>query len=812
MARQADREPPVQTPAQPAPDEVPTGDGIRWPTWDDIARLHGIPGVDGSIPEPELEPETETLPEPEAVAEPEPEPDVVAEPEPEAAGEAEAEPEVDTEPEVDAEPESEAAAEPEPEPEPVAVAEPEPRLEPEAEPEATDDATVVLAPVAEPQSEPEAPLAPEPADDATAVVPLGVEPVTDAEPADAPTAVISPVTDLGPAVAADAGASTPARISAFPATSTPPAEGARVTAGPVPMQQREPSMLDVFPVQEHRRRWPLRLAIVIGVLVLLAAAYVGMSYALRDKVPHGATVAGVAIGGLTSSDAVHRLSTQLADATNRPLTVTANDVQGEIDPVSAGLAFDPQATVDGLTGLQLTDPGRLWRQIVGIGAVTPVTTVDATALASAVNNLAGTLSADPVDGSIVFVDGAPHATPAADGWKVDQEKAVRQIADTWLVAARPLTLPTATVAPAITQAETDRALTDVAQIVSGGPVSVTIGSQSATLAAPVLAANASFVPQGGALVLQMNGQALTDALLAQVPGVLTPAADAHFEYQNDAPVIVPGQPGTTLDPTQVATAVAAAATKATDRTATVDLVPTDPSQSIAALQALGIKEVVSEFSTPLTSDHIRDINIKQGAANISGVLVRPGETFSLTQALGPVDTAHGFVEAGVLVAGEHKNGMGGGLSQLSTTTFNAAYFAGFEIVEHTPHSQWYSRYPEGRESTLATGLIDLKWMNNSPYGALVQSWVANGRLYVRIWGTKYWTVQSTTSARSHVQQPTTVYSQSPTCTPEGKGNPGFTVTVNRKVYLGTELRVDHSWTTTYQPQNQTVCGPPPATP
>ena len=156
--------------------------------------------------------------------------------------------------------------------------------------------------------------------------------------------------------------------------------------------------------------------------------------------------------------------------------------------------------------------------------------------------------------------------------------------------------------------------------------------------------------------------------------------------------------------------------------------------------------------------------------------------------------------------------MDGGLSQLSTTTFNAAYFAGFEIVEHTPHSQWYSRYPEGRESTLATGLIDLKWMNNSPYGALVQSWVANGRLYVRIWGTKYWTVQSTTSARSHVQQPTTVYSQSPTCTPEGKGNPGFTVTVNRKVYLGTELRVDHSWTTTYQPQNQTVCGPPPATP
>ncbi|HEY0117609.1 MAG TPA: VanW family protein [Cellulomonas sp.] len=649
--------------------------------------------------------------------------------------------------------------------------------------------------------------------------------VTDEQ--DDPTVVMAPVVEPVPAPVVEPGPSAPTRVSAFPttpvpaaespqagafpATSTPAAESPRVTAGPVPVQEREPSMLDVFPVQVRRRRWPLRLAIVVGILVLLAGAYVGMSYALRDKVPHGATVAGVEIGGLTSSQAVQRLTTQLADATGRPLTVTAHDVQGAIDPVAAGLTFDPKATVDGLTGVRLSDPRQLWRQVVGIGEVTPVTSVDQAALATAVDGLSDTLSADPVDGAIVFVDGSPHATPAADGWKLDQDAAVRQIAGTWLVAARPLALPTTTVAPDITQAETDQTLADVAQHVSGGPVSVTVGDKSASLAAPVLAANASFVPQDGALVLEMNGQALSDALLAQLPGVLTPAADAHFAFQNDAPVVVPGQAGTTLDPAQVATAIAAAASKPTDRSATLTLVPTDPSQSTAALEALGVKEIVSEFDTPLTADHVRDINIKQGAANITGVLIRPGETFSLTDAIGPIDTAHGFVPAGALVDGQHTDAMGGGLSQVSTTTFNAAYLAGFEIVEHTPHSQWFSRYPEGREATIFTGQIDMKWKNNSPYGALVQAWVGDDHhVHVRIWGTKYWTVQSVTSARSNVHPPTTVYDQSAGCEPAAKGNPGFTVSVTRTVYLGTELKDTHRWTTTYKPQNQTVCGPPPA--
>ncbi|NUU15951.1 vanomycin resistance protein VanB [Cellulomonas humilata] len=564
----------------------------------------------------------------------------------------------------------------------------------------------------------------------------------------------------------------------------------------------------MFEAEDGKRRWPRRLLLVLGIVLVLCAVYVGASYALADRVPRGASVAGVDIGGLPSADAVTRLDDELADATTQPIEVVANDVQATIDPTAAGLTFDARATVDRLTGVDLADPGRLWAHLVGVGAQDPVTSVDDDALSAAIGDLGTSLALPPVDGTVVFVDASAQSTDAVDGWDLDQPGAADTLESDWLVAARPIELPTVTVEPDITQAETDATL-ESARKVTSAPVAVAVEGRTATLDAATLAANASFVPTDGSLVLQMNGEGLAAVVLTQLPDLLTQSADAHFEFVNDAPVIIPGTPGTSLDPVALAAGVGTAAT-ASDRTAPVELVEADPSQSTAELEALGVKEIVSEFSTPLNSEPRRTINITNGASKISGTLIRPGETFSLTEALGPIDAAHGYVEAGAIVSGEHTDAWGGGLSQVSTTTYNAGFLAGFEDVEHRPHSEWFSRYPEGREATIFTGTLDMRWKNNTPHGALVQAWVSGGRVYVRIWGTKYWTVESSTSPRSGVVAPTTVYSQSPTCEAQGAGNPGFSVTVTRRTYLNGALEKTESNSWRYKPQNKIICGAPPA--
>ncbi len=585
-------------------------------------------------------------------------------------------------------------------------------------------------------------------------------------------------------------------------------EGATTRADDAPPGESWEPLAD-FEEDRPKRRWPKVLLIVGSVVVVLGGAYVGAAYALADRVPRGTTVAGVEIGGLSASSAEEKLTEGLSGVSTAAVPVSAQDVSGSLDPATAGLVFDAHATAEKLTGLDLR-PQRLWRHIAGGREEPPVTQVDDDALGTAIEDLSGTLALAPVDGSIVFVDGQPHAVDAQDGWSLDGEAARAEIVDGWLTADRPLELETTVVPPTITQEATDRALNDVASRVGAGPVVVQVAGQSIELPGDALASVASFVPQGSELVLQLDGAALVDQVLSRSTNLLTASSNAYFEFQNDAPVIVPGTPGTTLDPATLATAVGQAVL--TDaRTAPVELVASDPSQSTEALQALGIVEVVSEFSTPLTSEPRRTQNIRAGAAAISGTLIRPGETFSLTDALGPIDAAHGFTTAGAIVNGEHTDAWGGGLSQLSTTTFNAAYEAGMKDIEHKPHSEWFSRYPAGREATIYTGTLDMKWENNTPYGALVQAWVADGKTYVRIWGTKHWTVESVSGPKTNVVNPTTVYSQSPTCEASSAGNPGFSITVTRTVSLNGEVVAVEPFSWRYKAQNKVVCGADPAT-
>ncbi|MCR6687918.1 VanW family protein [Cellulomonas sp.] len=711
---------------------------------------------------------------------------------------------------------------------------------------AADDVTRVIPPVAPQDPAPSAdvtrvipPVAPEePASsaDTTRVIPAvpGVEERAarsdDAAPTPAAAARARAVTARGEAAGAPTTAPTTApstpepvgatgaaagpapRTASSTAAPVPPALAgtAKVSGGPVPQNPRGDSPFDGFEEERPTRRWPRRVLIGTGVALLLVGAYVGASYATGDRVPRGTTVAGVDIGGLGRAEAVALLESELTPSADSSLDVVAREVQAQIDPVDAGLTFDAEATVDGLTGVELAEPARLWHQVVGLGAHEPVTQVDRAALDRSIEALGTSLSQAPVDGAVVFVDGAAQATPAQDGWAVDAPAAAEAITSGWLEAAQPLELPTTVVEPTITQAEADAALQDVAEPLVSAPVSVEVEGKLAVLQPATVAAAASMQPVDGDLSLVLDGEALAEEVVDQLPdGVLTEAADAQFEFKGGKPVVVPGVPGTTVDPEGLAAAVATAST-AQDRTATVELTQTDPEESTEALEELGVKEIVSEFSTPLTSETRRTINIAQGLENITGVLVRPGETFSLTEALGPIDAAHGFVQAGAIVNGEHSDAWGGGLSQVSTTTFNAAYFAGMEDVEHTPHSEWFSRYPEGREATIFTGVIDMKWKNTTPYGALLQGWVKDGRAYVRIWGTEYWEVETSTSGRSGVVMPSTVYSDSATCSPQSAGNPGFSVTVTRELSLDGKVEETTSTSWRYKPQNRVVCGEPPS--
>src|SRR5690606_35929910 len=127
---------------------------------------------------------------------------------------------------------------------------------------------------------------------------------------------------------------------------------------------------------------------------------------------------------------------------------------------------------------------------------------------------------------------------------------------------------------------------------------------------------------------------------------------------------------------------------------------------------------------------------------LNGTYVAPGGQFSLNQAIGRRTAERGYVQAGTIVNDRIVDNYGGGVSQVSTTVYNAAYFAGVEFNEYRAHSFYISRYPEGREATLDWNSIDNRWTNNTKGAILVRAWADDYSITVELWGTKTFDVET----------------------------------------------------------------------
>src|SRR5205085_1675274 len=116
-------------------------------------------------------------------------------------------------------------------------------------------------------------------------------------------------------------------------------------------------------------------------------------------------------------------------------------------------------------------------------------------------------------------------------------------------------------------------------------------------------------------------------------------------------------------------------------------------------------------------------------------LIAPGKEFSFNRTTGERTAAKGFREAPVIINGELQTGLGGGVCQVSTTVFNAAYDAGLNITARTNHALYISHYPQGRDATVDYPNIDLKFVNDTGRWLLLRTFVTDSSLTVNLYGT-----------------------------------------------------------------------------
>ena len=195
---------------------------------------------------------------------------------------------------------------------------------------------------------------------------------------------------------------------------------------------------------------------------------------------------------------------------------------------------------------------------------------------------------------------------------------------------------------------------------------------------------------------------------------------------------------------------------------------------------------------------------------LDGRLIAPGATFSFNRATGARTAAKGFREAPVIINGELATGLGGGVCQVSTTVFNAAYEAGLKITSRTNHALYISHYPLGRDATVDYPEVDLRFVNDTPHWLLLRTFVGSYSLKVGLYGTPQHR-RVVTDTRPLVdtgvtpvkEEPDPSVSEGRTVVVEG-GEPPRSTSVRRRVYRHGKLLYDDTWYSSYRGEPKLV--------
>ena len=212
----------------------------------------------------------------------------------------------------------------------------------------------------------------------------------------------------------------------------------------------------------------------------------------------------------------------------------------------------------------------------------------------------------------------------------------------------------------------------------------------------------------------------------------------------------------------------------------------------------------SDFSgSPANRIH----NIKTAAAIFNDILIQPGEEFSFIKTLGDVSAKTGYLPEMVIKQDRTVPEYGGGICQVSTTLFRAAYTAGFPIIARTAHAYRVSYYePAGFDATVYIPTPDLVFKNDTKNYFLIQAWVDGNKLYFDLYGNKE-------DRRVEIIGPT-IISTSPPPAPRiikndklapGEKNqldtahPGAKTVLSRKIFEGDKQISEDSVTSSYIP-------------
>jgi vancomycin resistance protein YoaR len=557
-----------------------------------------------------------------------------------------------------------------------------------------------------------------------------------------------------------------------------------------------------------RRRLLFLLLSIIATAIVLGFVFAGSPTTLAS----GVTIDGIDVGGMNAKDARALLQRRSDAVANKPVVFLAGGKRFSIRPNELGVEPDWKAAVaaaqrqgDGFGPIRGFK--RLDVQVFGAD-VTPPTTVLHGALQYKLGLIAKDVNRLPQNAAVVLRGLQIAVQPARDGRTLDRVAAARTIVKELGALDRSsasVELPFRFRSPLVRAAALATAARQ-ARLALSAPVHLELGKTRWLLSRAKLARLVE-LPADGRTQLTVGGLAANDWLRRLGARVARPAKDATFAVDGKHVRVVPALPGTRLAAFAAARAVLHAALKRRPelRVAQLPVEEAPAKLSTEAARAMHISAQVSGYTTVFGGVPNRIHNVELVAHLVDEKLIAPDATFSFNKTTGERNAEKGFLVAPVIVNGELTTGLGGGVCQVSTTVFNAAFEAGLKITERTNHALYISHYPQGRDATVNYPDVDLQFVNDTGSWLLLRTFVSSSSLTVGLYGTPVdRKVTSTTSPLVSHGKPPVKKTIDPSLKPGKKvvddpGLPAMTTSVTRDVYAaGGKLLYHDTWYSSYR--------------
>jgi vancomycin resistance protein YoaR len=554
----------------------------------------------------------------------------------------------------------------------------------------------------------------------------------------------------------------------------------------------------------------------VGGLLLLSGTVLGLAFAgSPERLPAGSQIAGVDVSGLTSAEARSLLERRSRELGRTPVVFTAEGKRWQVKPDSVLVDVDWGAAVEAarrqgegfapVRGLK-----RLGVRVFG-GEVVPTTRVYEAAVRSYVTRFASALDRPRVEPSLRLNGVDAEIASGRNGRLLDRAAAEQVLVRALTSFTRePVALPLRVDHTRLTAKDLAGAEVKVDTALSA-PVDLAYGPGGWHLTRAKIARLLA-LPSGGSTEIELAGPA-ADRFFANLrKRVVRAPKDAGFAVgARNVVRVVPAAAGRALDTEGTTRNLMAALLSTTNRRAELRVTSITPERTTRDAKAMGITGLVGAYQTFYGGIANRIHNVQLVAHLIDDHYIAPGAEFSFNDTTGERNEDKGFLEAPVIINGELKTGLGGGVCQVSTTTFNAAYEAGLSITDRTNHALYISHYPQGRDATVNYPDTDLKFENDTEHWLWLRTFVSSSSLTVALYGAPQdRRVESDVSPLvetgapkvKRIADPNMLVGQTAL---EESGQPSRATSVRRRVYDSSgELMYDHTWYSSYSSEPRVI--------